>query len=237
MCYNLNMNKEKYAKYIIVNLITFTRIIGSIIMPISYFKHGIGIFAFFVCLIFLTDTIDGKLSRIWKVESFLGAFLDSVGDKLFAFVMIGILSYEYPVMLIVLFLELYIFIIGIIAFNKNKNLQTSQLGKRKTVFLDISISIMYIYLAKNIYSKFLPFKINSFLDISLKPLNYVLIGIMIGLDLIVICDYIKTRNVKVTYERINDRKLKSKKDILFMLTDRDFYMNNKSKKLRELLYE
>ena len=80
------MKKDKLIKFIIVNLITLTRVIGSIIMPISYFKNGIGAFALFVCIIFFTDFLDGKLSRAWKVESFLGSLLDTVGDKLFAFV-------------------------------------------------------------------------------------------------------------------------------------------------------
>ena len=89
------MEKDKLIKFIIVNLITFTRILGSIIMPICYFSGKISYFALFVGLIFLTDLVDGKLSRFWKVESFLGSLLDTISDKLFALVLIAILSYEY----------------------------------------------------------------------------------------------------------------------------------------------
>ena len=131
----------KYIKFSIVNLITFSRVIGSIVLPIIYFNRGIESLAFFVILLFLTDFIDGKLSRIWKVESFLGCFLDFTSDKLFAFVMLSILTYVYPFMLIVLFLEFIIFVINTLAFSENKNVQSSKMGKVKTFVLDLNFKI------------------------------------------------------------------------------------------------
>lgn len=83
--------RSNTIKFWIVNFITFTRVLGSIIMPIIYFTKGIETLVFFVVVLFLTDCIDGKLSRLWKVESFLGSLLDSISDKLFAFVMLALL--------------------------------------------------------------------------------------------------------------------------------------------------
>lgn len=231
------MSKTKLIKYIIVNLLTVSRIIGAIVMPVSYIKNGIGFFSLFVCILFFTDFLDGRLSRLWKVESFLGGLLDSVGDKLFAFSMIGILSYEYPLITIVLILEVYIFISGILSFSQNKNVQSSKMGKRKTAILDISISIMFIYLARDIYASYIPENLYNFLNNSETAVSYSLIGIMIGLELLTIADYTIKSLKKVSLDKIKGKKLKSSKELLFVLTNREFYIENKDKSIRELLYK
>lgn len=232
------MKKDRLIKFIIVNLLTLTRIIGAIIMPISYFRHGMDTYFLFVALIFFTDFLDGKLSRHWKVESFIGSLLDTVGDKLFALVMIAILSYEYHSMLIVLVLELTISIKSIFDFKNNKNIKSSKMGKVKTFILDASISIMYIYLARSVYENLISVKFSNFLINTQDSVIYILIGINIGMELLTISDYNK-KSIKqdLTFESIKGKKLKSKKEILFMFTDREFYIENRDKKLKELLYE
>ena len=163
ICYNQFMKKDfKYIKFSIVNLITFSRVLGSIILPIIYFVKGIEWLGFFVILLFLTDFIDGRLSRYWHVESFLGGLLDSISDKLFAFVMLAILSYEYPAMLIVLLLEFIIFVINTLTFSENKNVQSSKMGKFKTFVLDTSVSIMFLYTARSLYERYITLSFNKF---------------------------------------------------------------------------
>ncbi len=231
------MKKDKLIKYIIVNLITFTRILGSIIMPISYFKHGIGRFAFFVCLLFFTDFIDGRLSRYWKVESFLGSLLDTLSDKIFALVMIAILSYEYPIVLLVLFLELAITINSLFAFNMNKNVQSSKLGKVKTFVLDASISVIYIIIAKDLYFSYIPNTIYYFISKYSTNICYVLIGIIVGMQIVTLCDYNKNRFKEIAkFKSLKGMKMKELKEIWYMLSNREFYINNKDKSLKELLY-
>ncbi len=227
--------KQKYIKFSIVNLITFSRIIGSIVLPIIYFTRGIKWLGFFVAVLFLTDMIDGKLSRLWKVESFLGGLLDSISDKLFAFVMIAILFYEYPGIIVVLILEFVITTINTLAFSENKNVQSSRMGKFKTVVLDVSISIMYLYLGRSVYERFIPWKLNSLLIRSQYPACYMLIGIMVGMQLLTIYGYSKNRIKQVTYEKL-DGKLKSFKEIWKMLIDREFYIENKDEPLKKFLY-
>lgn len=229
--------KFKYIKFSIVNLITFTRVIGSVVLPVIYFTKGIESLGFFVAILFLTDFIDGKLSRCWKVESFFGGLLDSISDKLFAFVMLAILSYEYHCMFIVLLLEFTIFVINTLTFSEYKNVQSSKMGKFKTFVLDVSISIMYLYLAREVYGRYLSVDINKFLINSEFAVSYILIGIMIGMELLTISDYSKNRLKQVSYEKMPDKKIKSIKAIWFMLIDREFYLKHKDEPLKKLLYE
>lgn len=224
-------------KFTIVNLITLTRVFGAIYLPMSYFSHGLGYFALFICLVFFTDFIDGKLSRKWEVESFLGSLLDSVADKLFALVVLAVLAYEYKSVLIVLFCEVYILVTGILAFNNNKNIKSSKTGKTKTFILDASVSIMYIFLAKNVYAAKIPLSLNNFLIKSENNVIYILIGIMIGMEFLTIADYSIKRYKQVSYKKNSKKITKDKKEILWMLVNREFYINNRDKALKELLYK
>ncbi len=230
--------RSKLLKFWIVNTITFTRVIGSVVMPIIYFTKGVESLVFFVVLLFLTDCIDGKLSRLWKVESFLGSLLDSISDKLFAFVMLGILSYEYPGLLSVLLLEFIIFVINTLAFTEFKNVQSSKIGKLKTVILDGSLSILCFFSAKDFLGKYLG---ESFIKVITKieySFSYILIGIMFGIGLVTVCDYSKKRLKQVTvFEKMKGKKLKEWSEIWKILFTREIYINNKDRSLRELLYE
>lgn len=232
------MKRRKNLKFWIVNFVTFTRIIGSIAIPIVYFTKGIESLVFFVILLFLTDCVDGQLSRRWRVESFLGSILDSVGDKLFAFVMLAILSYEYPALLSVLILEFIIFVINTLAFTEFKNVQSSKLGKLKTVVLDSSLSILCFFSAKDVVGKFFGNKFISFISNIEYSTSYILIGIMFGMGLVTVCDYSKKRLKQVTvFEKMRGSKLKSFNEVWNILVDRDTYINNKDKSLKELLYK
>ncbi len=230
--------RSKLLKFWIVNTITFTRVIGSVVMPIIYFTKGVESLVFFVVLLFLTDCIDGKLSRLWKVESFLGSLLDSISDKLFAFVMLGILSYEYSGLLSVLLLEFIIFVINTLAFTEFKNVQSSKIGKLKTVILDGSLSILCFFSAKDFLGKYLG---ESFIKVITKieySFSYILIGIMFGIGLVTVCDYSKKRLKQVTvFEKMKGKKLKEWSEIWKILFTREIYINNKDRSLRELLYE
>lgn len=231
------MKKDKYIKFIIVNLITFTRILGAFIIPIIYFTRGLGKMGLFVAFLFLTDFIDGKLSRYWKVESFLGSFLDGISDKLFAFVMLAILSYEFPLMLLVILFEFVIFGVNMISFKENKNIQSSKLGKVKTFALDVVICILFMYVVKDAYISYLPSKIIKLIINSQYSVSYILIGIIIGMQIVTISDYSKKRFKQTSFEHIKGKKLKSFRDVWKMLVDREFYIKNKNERLKDLLYE
>lgn len=65
----------------IANIITFTRIIGTIVMAFSRVRSKL----FYVFYIFsgLTDVLDGYVARKLKIESDFGRKLDSISDLLF----------------------------------------------------------------------------------------------------------------------------------------------------------
>ena len=231
------MKKENKIKFTIVNLITLSRVIGSILLPIYYFTMGIKYMGILVAILFLTDMIDGRLSRKWKVESFLGALLDSVSDKLFAFVMLAILTYEYPIMLLVILLEFIIFGINTLAFKENKNIYSSKMGKFKTLILDLNVSILYLIKARNYFNKIIPVNILNFLNKNDYSISLVLAGVIVGTQLLTISNYSKSRMKQTTYEKIDKKELKSFKEIWELLIDREFYIKNKNENLRKLLYK
>lgn len=231
------MKKIYYLKLVLVNLITFSRFIGSILIPIIYFKYGVKSLGLLILILFLTDMLDGFLSRKLKVETFLGGLMDAVSDKLFAFVLLGFLTYYYPVILIVLFLEFTIFVINTLSFKDNKNIKTSSLGRAKTVLQDISIIVMYLLLGSDIYINYLPNKFANFIIHNNLGINYILVGIMICLDVLTLCDYKKKSIKQIKYQKLNKKELLPLKDIIVLLTDREFYVKNKDKKLKELLYK
>ena len=213
------MKKIYYLKLVLVNLITFSRFIGSILIPIIYFKYGVKSLGLLILILFLTDMLDGFLSRKLKVETFLGGLMDAVSDKLFAFVLLGLLTYYYPVILIVLFLEFTIFVINTLSFK------------------DISIIVMYLLLGSDIYINYLPNKFANFIIHNNLGINYILVGIMICLDVLTLCDYKKKSIKQIKYQKLNKKELLPLKDIIVLLTDREFYVKNKDKKLKELLYK
>ena len=187
-CYNLDMKKSYYLKLILVNLITLSRLISAILLPILYFKNGVTSLCILIPFLFVTDLIDGKLSRYFKVETFLGSILDAVSDKVFAFV------------------------------------------------LETSIVIMYLFIGMPLYSKYLSSGFLTKLIEIEKPINYVLIGIMIGMEILTLTDYKKKSAKQTSYEKIKFKELKSTKEIIKLLLDREFYIKNKNTKLKELLY-
>lgn len=235
-CYNLGMKKSYYLKLILVNLITLSRLISAILLPILYFKNGVTSLCILIPFLFVTDLIDGKLSRYFKVETFLGSILDAVSDKVFAFVLLGLLSYYYRSIIIVILFEFVIFVLNTLAFTDNKNIQSSMVGKVKTFILDTSIVIMYLFIGMPLYSKYLSSGFLTKLIEIKQPINYVLIGIMIGMEILTLTDYKKKSSKQTSYEKIKFKELKSTKEIIKLLLDREFYIKNKNTKLKELLY-
>lgn len=231
------MKKMYYLKFIFVNLITLSRLIGAFLLPVVYFKHGVESLAVWVVIIFLTDFIDGSLSRTLKVESFLGGLLDAVSDKVFAFSLLAILTYYYPAMFLVLFLEFLIFVLNTLTFKDNKNIKSSKMGKFKTMILDMNVSFMFVLLSKDIYLSYLPSNIVNLLNSKSEAIIYILIGVLIGMQLLTINDYQKKNLKEVSYEKVSFKEILPFKEILFRITNREFYIQNKDKKLKELLYK
>ena len=226
-----------YLKLVIVNLLTSVRLVGSIILPFIYYYKGPVIVSIWVLVIFSTDAIDGRLARLWKVETFFGSLLDGICDKLFSIVSLSILSYIRVIMIFPLLLELAIIGVNTIAYKDNKNVQSSKLGKRKTVLLAATIILSFILLASPLYIDLLPITLKGIFVTYDSITLYVLAGIIIGMQLLVLTDYSKKAFSKEYIKELRGREFISFKTLKFYLFDHDFYVEHKDKPIREILYK
>ncbi len=87
----------------------------------------------------VTDFFDGFLARKWHAHSEYGRKLDTMADKGLAGTLGIINTFKFPIFLITIALELCITKINLKAHLENKQVQTIQLGRGKTVLLDITL--------------------------------------------------------------------------------------------------
>lgn len=233
----MKYTKSYLIKLIIVNLLTSIRLIGSFLLPSIYYYHGPAIVSVWVLIIFSTDAIDGKLARLWKVETFFGSLLDGICDKLFSIVSLSILSYIRVIMIFPLLLELAIVVVNTIAYKDNKNVQSSKLGKRKTILLAATIILSFILLASPLYIDLLPISIQGIFATYASTMIYVLAGMIIGMQLLVLTDYSKKAFSKTYIKELRGRELIDYKSLKFCLFDHEFYKSHKDKPIREILYK
>ena len=66
---------------IFVNLITTTRFMYTLILPILQSRMSNTSFIINLIILFLTDTVDGFLARKFKVQTFYGSIMDTIADK------------------------------------------------------------------------------------------------------------------------------------------------------------
>lgn len=230
-------DKKYYTKLIIVNLITSIRLIACFVIPFVYHFKGASITAICVLFVFLTDMIDGYLARHFSVQTFLGSLLDGVSDKLFSFISFFILGLIKPVMFIPLVLEICIFLINIFAYKQNKNVKSSKIGKGKTVILAFFVILSFILVGMDLIN--LPSSLEVFLLENENAIFYIFAGIIVGSELLTLTDYSKKafKDGTDSIKEIRHKKLVDFKTIKGVLIDTEFYMQNKDKALRELIYK
>ncbi len=233
----MKYSKSYLLKLIIVNLLTSVRLIGSFLLPFIYYYKGPVVVSVWVLVIFSTDAVDGRLARLWKVETFFGSLLDGVCDKLFSIVSLSILSYIRVIMIIPLLLEIAIVIVNTIAYKDNKNVQSSKLGKRKTILLAATIILSFILLASPLYLDLLPVTLQGVFATYGSTMLYVLAGMIIGMQLLVLTDYSKKAFSKAYINELRGREFIDLKLLKFYLFDHDFYISHKDKPIREILYK
>lgn len=137
---------NKKLKKIIVNSLTATRLIGAVSVPFLFNVLSAPLFIGVVALIFFTDFLDGALAKkkTWNVSTIFGSFLDMGADKVFNFVILGILSSMYPAMRISLLFELMIPIINSKSAKHGAVAKSSEIGRFKTVILGLSICTLFL---------------------------------------------------------------------------------------------
>ena len=143
---------NKNTKLELANLLTLSRFFSPFILLPLYYLNQYKLFIVFIIIFCLTDTFDGYFARKYKVNNTFGKYLDATVDKIFAFTLfIPVISKTNYFILII---ELCIMIVNIYEFYKHLKPKTKFIGKVKTVFLFILISILYlnkVYTVNNIY--------------------------------------------------------------------------------------
>ncbi len=237
----------KKNKKIIVNVLTLSRIFGTILMPIMYNFLSAPIFILIVGLLLLTDSLDGILARHWKVSTIFGSLADMTADKLLAFSILIILSMIYPIMIVPLAFETIIASINI----KNTLIgslgESSKVGKTKTWILGVSmITLLFIGLSPELCESLLKIKIDknifndikntlinevqNFIKSDHKTIEYTAITSSIAAESVTLADYMKdkpkTEKENNIRKQINELK-KYKSEIIKNLFDEEYFETTK----------
>lgn len=168
------MNENKKVK--IVNAITGTRFIGTLLLPLITSLFGSLGTAIYIGTLWLTDAIDGFLARKWEVSTIFGANFDAFCDKTFGIATLTYLSGFYPYMIVPLMSELLIVGTNWYYGKKGANVKTSVIGKIKTGILDGStvLAILSTISLTNSLATIVPFLIATTSTFQLVTLtNYV----------------------------------------------------------------
>lgn len=122
---------KKKKMFLLVNFITSIRMLGVLLLTPLYLTYGGLSIALTNIICFLTDFVDGKLARKYKVSTFFGSIYDALADKMFLIINIVILCSITPWALIPILLEAGIVGVQTIKYKKNYNTKSSILGKIK----------------------------------------------------------------------------------------------------------
>lgn len=149
-CYNKRVRTgEEFMKNIkkwIPNILTISRILVTPLVIYLGIKDAIVPLIVLAIFIALTDFLDGKLARLWQVESSIGAKLDAIGDKALAIGLLVILIVDNHMFFYVLVLEALIAIFNIYVFIKERVVESLLVGKIKTwvIFITIILGLFNI---------------------------------------------------------------------------------------------
>lgn len=230
----------KIVELVLVNLITTTRLLGAFALPFIYIYYGPSICAIVTIILFLTDAVDGFLARTLKISTFLGSMLDAFSDKLLNGVSFVILGIEYSIMFAPLILELSILYTNYSTYRFGGNVQSSIIGKIKTVILDIFVILSFVLLSLNAFNvnnkiiKYLVKNTNTYINI---------FGCIITIVCIIaLLDYMKknkkTRsNPKFTHVKFQNRKRKTFKEVMNDLVNTKYYIKHKNEAIMKQFYK
>ena len=230
----------KITELIFVNLITLTRLLGAFALPFIYTFKGASVCAIVTIILFLTDAIDGFLARTLKISTFLGSSLDALSDKLLNAISFIILGIEYNIMIPPLILEISILLTNYSTYRFGGNVQSSIIGKVKTIVLDVFVIFSFILLSLNVINTNNKI-INYFIDNTTTYIN--IFGCIITIACIVaLLDYMKknkqTReNPKLTHVKFQKRKRKTFKEVMRDAIDTKYYIKHKDEAIMKQLYK
>ncbi len=194
---------------IFVNLITTSRFIYTLILPILQMRISNRAFIINLIILFLTDTIDGLLARRFRVQTFYGSLMDTIADKTLSVVLLVILTEHIQILSVVLLAEILIALLNSFEMLRRKRTKSIIIGKIKMWFLAITIVAGYL---------------KYFNIVSIEIVN-VLCIITIVIQIVTFVSYIKYLESQKNNLR-EKPKIKSIKDLKYILFDTDFYLNS-----------
>ncbi len=235
------MNKKvlKIFELILVNAITMTRLIGAFILPFIYHYYGASIVSIFIICLFLTDTIDGFLARKLKISTFFGSLIDGVSDKLLNFISFLILGFINVFMFAPLIIEISIFYTMYSTYRYGGNIQSSKIGKTKTIILDIGVILSFMLISLPLFES--KSRVIDFLIINTDIIITFIAFIILISCLITLFDYMKKNykareNPKSFKIKNENKKQKPVKLIIKQLFDTDYYSKHKNESILKQFY-
>ncbi len=161
---NYNLSKQEYLNSInnektfkekmkkrIPNLLTKSRILAPFLIAPAAILGNFTIAAIIAGLFGLTDAFDGHLARKWNATSEYGRLLDTISDKMFALGLILPFLFTNPLIILPsMLLEIVIGSVNVKSKVKQNNPHSTLLGKIKTNFLYISLTLLYLFKCLNL---------------------------------------------------------------------------------------
>lgn len=141
------------TKVIIPNILTLSRLILTPIIIILGITKNYKIALILVIIACITDMFDGKLARKWNTVTETGAKLDAICDKVFAIGLIACLLNKFTFFVPLIILEIIIGLFNLFIYYKTKKAKSLMIGKIKTNFLFITISLAFSTLFTDIFTK------------------------------------------------------------------------------------
>ena len=149
-------DSENNMKSDLPNKLTAFRLvcIPLVIIFLSFHDPWSSFFAaFFIGMAFFTDALDGYYARKYGAVTVLGKFLDPLADKILVTIsMIMLIPLgRIPILMVIVIISRELAVTGLrsIAINEGIVIQSSQLGKYKTIFQAVAIlglALHYKYL-------------------------------------------------------------------------------------------
>ena len=193
---------------IFVNLLTTLRFLLTIVLMIQFEQISKVKFIIYIIILFLTDYIDGKLARKFKVQTIYGSNMDAIADKTLSIGLMFLMIKTIPIIWLPLIGELVIAIINISGKLMGKKIESIIEGKIKTWVIAITIILSYCYYYQLI--SYIPIWIGSIITFIFQ--------------IYVIIQYIKKIH---SQKRILKNKQSDIKNFLYHLFSTEYYLNNK----------
>ncbi len=184
------------GKLLIVNFLTFIRVIGTIILVPIYMVYG-GYYTSLLALVcYLTDSIDGILARKFNASTFFGSLFDGAADKLFTIMNFIVLYLITPYAIIPIVIEFLIVLVQAMKYYYNYNVKSNKVGKFKTWVL--AICVILTFLASDITkATFIPLQVRTWvISASHSSLYFWLLTPAIVMEFLTLISYIKEIFIK-----------------------------------------